>query len=480
MKKIFLYGAPGSGKSTIGKMLAQSLDVPFVDLDNEIEAATGKPILEIITQDGEDTFRGQESAVLLRICADTEYANAVVSLGGGALLIAGNRTLAESAGDVVFIETRPEFLASNIAASETSRPLLSGNLDTRLNDLLEKRKDHYLSFKIRVATSANENFPKIKKPEDVCWDIQTLIGRFHSSKMGGDYDIIVEPGGLDNLAAMLVDRKLHTSVLLVCDEIIDKYLGERVIEKLQTAGIAVKKLVIPTGEENKSIETIAKIWKGFLKAGLDRKSTVIAMGGGVVGDLVGFAAATYMRGCNWIAVPTTLLSMVDASMGGKTGFDLPEGKNLIGAFYPPKLVLSDPLLLNTLPKAEFLSGMAEVVKHGVISDPELFEQCSKGLDAIQLDLTNIIRRAVAVKIKIIEQDPYEKGLRATLNLGHTIGHAVEVVSRFQLKHGEAVAIGMVAEARLAEKLGLVRSGHKISDEIKSVFWTIGLPTEIPL
>jgi 3-dehydroquinate synthase len=248
---------------------------------------------------------------------------------------------------------------------------------------------------------------------------------------------------------------------------------------LKDADFTAHNLVIPAGEEYKTIETVSMLWSGFLAAGLDRKSTVIALGGGVIGDLTGFAAATFMRGCQWVVVPTTLLSMVDASMGGKTGFDLPEGKNLVGAFHPPQLVLADPNLLNSLPEAEFLSGMAEVIKHGIISDPALFDLCSNGIEAIKGDLTNIVRRAMAVKIQVIETDPFEKGIRAALNLGHTIGHAVEIASQYQLRHGEAVAIGLVAEARLAEKIGLTEKNSGLSEKIITTLSKIGLPTEIP-
>ncbi len=192
--------------------------------------------------------------------------------------------------------------------------------------------------------------------------------------------------------------------------------------------------------------------------------------------MAGFAAATYMRGIHWVGVPTTLLSMVDASLGGKTGFDLPQGKNLIGSFYPPKLVLADPQVLKTLPEAELISGLAEVVKHGIISDPELFDLCSRGLDWVKANLEEIVKRAMAVKIKIIEEDPYEKGFRAALNLGHTVGHAVELVSKFELRHGEAVSIGMVAEAKYAERKGLAKTGlaHVIADVLSD----LGLPTSI--
>jgi 3-dehydroquinate synthetase len=197
----------------------------------------------------------------------------------------------------------------------------------------------------------------------------------------------------------------------------------------------------------------------------------------VVGDLAGFAASTFMRGIGWVCAPTTLLSMVDASLGGKTGFDLPQGKNLIGSFYPPTLVLADPRALETLPDAEFISGLAEVVKHGVISDPELFQLCGRGLDFVKANLDQMVRQAMAVKIKVIEEDPYERGFRAALNLGHTVGHALELASRFRLRHGEAVSIGMVSEARLAERLSV--AGPGLSGAIAAVLSRIGLPVEIP-
>jgi 3-dehydroquinate synthetase len=193
--------------------------------------------------------------------------------------------------------------------------------------------------------------------------------------------------------------------------------------------------------------------------------------------MAGFAASSFMRGVSWVAVPTTLLSMVDASLGGKTGFDLPEGKNLVGSFYPPKLVLADPHLLRTLPDEELISGLAEVVKAGIISDLELFNLCARGLDWVKDHLEEMVKRAMAVKIQIIEEDPYERGIRAALNLGHTVGHAVELVSKFQIRHGEAVAIGMVVEARLAERLTVATKG--VSEVIAGSLSALSLPVHIP-
>ena len=198
--------------------------------------------------------------------------------------------------------------------------------------------------------------------------------------------------------------------------------------------------------------------------------------------MAGFAAATYLRGIRWVGLPTTVLSMADASLGGKTGADLPQGKNLIGAFHAPSLVLVDPDVLLTLPERELRGGFAEIVKHGVISDPVLFKACH-GLAGLTVDeirsrpLTAIIRRAMAVKIRVIEQDPFEKGIRATLNAGHTVGHALELVSNFTLTHGEAVSIGLVVETRMAEERGLARAG--LADEISRVLSGLGLPVNVP-
>jgi 3-dehydroquinate synthase len=261
--------------------------------------------------------------------------------------------------------------------------------------------------------------------------------------------------------------------------------ASRATASLESSGYSVEILTIPPGEQHKTLETVSCLWEGFLAAGVERGSTVVALGGGVVGDLTGFAAAMWLRGVPWVNVPTTLLAMCDSSLGGKTGADLPQGKNLIGAFHPPALVLADPEVLATLPEDEVRNGMAEVMKHGVIADPMLFELCqhpsllpfNRGGGGEAFD--EIVRRSMAVKIHIIQEDPYEGGRRSALNLGHTIGHAVELVSGFRLRHGEAVAIGMVAEARLAEQMGIASAQSDLAICIATALQAIGLPTEIP-
>jgi shikimate kinase / 3-dehydroquinate synthase len=466
MSHIFLYGPPGTGKSTIGRKLARSLKLPFVDLDRVIETNAGMSIPQIMEQREESAFRDLETAALTEIVGHaysvTDMRDKVIALGGGALLRPENRALVEANGSVILLIAELPTLLERMQNDSGKRPLLAGNLPAKLTSLLEKRKEHYNSFHLKIHVDN-------KSPEQNARQAQVTLGRHHLSAMG-EYDVVVGP--VENLTHFPMQ-----SPIVVTDNQVASLHGEDVLTILWDAGYAPKRITVPAGEAYKNLATIQKLWHEFLEHGLDRKSTVIALGGGVIGDMAGFAAATYMRGVNWICVPTTLLSMVDASLGGKTGFDLPEGKNLIGSFYPPKLVLADPQLLKTLPEAEFISGMAEVVKHGIIADPELFDLCAKGLDCIKGDLEQVVKRAMAVKIKVIEDDPYEKGFRAALNLGHTVGHAVELVSKFELRHGEAIAIGMVAEAIYAERIGIAKNG--LSDEITAVLTGLGLPVQIP-
>ena len=471
MSYIFLYGPPGTGKSTIGKVLARELDLPFVDLDCVIESNAGMSISELMAQHGEPAFRDLEAIALKEVVGHASreaspIRDKVIALGGGALLREQNRALAESHGTVITLTAELDTLLKHLKKDRDKRPLLAGNVREKLAALLAQRREHYASYALKIPVDG-------KSAAQNAWQIQSLLGRFHLRAMGA-YDVIVS--GADQLGRLLQERGLRNPII-VTDGNVAELHAAAVLMSLQDAGFSPKIIRIPAGESYKTLETVQILWQGFLEAGMDRGSTVVALGGGVIGDLAGFAASTYMRGINWICLPTTLLSMVDASLGGKTGFDLPQGKNLIGSFHPPRLVLSDPQTLQTLPDAEFLSGLAEVVKHGVIADPELFQLCEGGLNHVNENLEAIVKRAMAVKIKVIEEDPYEKGFRAALNLGHTVGHAVELVSRFQMRHGEAVAVGMVAEAKLAERLSVANPG--LSDRIASVLSALGLPVQIP-
>ncbi|MCA1900146.1 MAG: 3-dehydroquinate synthase [Chloroflexi bacterium] len=450
MTHIFLYGPPGAGKSTLGNLLARNLNLPFVDLDRVVEENAGVTIQNIMEQRGETAFRDLETAALKNVLHQSP---SVIALGGGALLRDENRALAESQGRVILLMAELDTLLQRLQNDSNERPLLAGGLRDKLKSLLEKRGAHYRSFPLIIYVDG-------KTPEQNAYRAQVALGRHRLSAMG-EYDVIVGPVA-----------SLPRANLIVTDENVAKFH----LEKIQSF-LNVQPVILPAGEEHKNLETISALWKAFLQNGLDRKSAVIALGGGVVTDMVGFAAATYMRGMDWIAMPTTLLGMADAALGGKTGFDLPEGKNLIGAFHPPKLVWADPQFLSTLPERELVSGMAEAVKHGIISDPELFDLCARGLDWTKENIETVVKRAMAVKIKIIEEDPYEKGFRAALNLGHTVGHAVELVSGFRLRHGEAVAIGMTVEAQYAERIGVAKPST--AERIRQTLEALDLPAQIP-
>jgi 3-dehydroquinate synthase len=468
MMNIYLYGPSGSGKSTIGPLLANALGLAWFDLDKEIEIRNGASIEALFETRGEAGFRELESEALRQIIA--QPCAAVVALGGGALLDSKNRQAAEKSGSVLFLSADTETLLDRLDAGPNHRPLLKENPRQQLGELLAHRKDHYASFGEALNTSKLSS-------ASVAWDAQVRLGAFSIAGMEQAYDVRIQPGNLDHLGHTLQERSLHGPVALVCDQNVASLYATRATNSLADAGYAVELITLPVGEQFKTIETVGELWGGFLRANIDRGSTVVALGGGVTGDLAGFAAATFLRGVPWVNVPTTLLAMVDSSLGGKTGADLPQGKNLIGAFYAPRLVLADPLVLQTLPSRELRNGLAEALKHGIVGDAHLYELISCGwpesLDAI----THLVSSAAAVKVKVIEEDPYEHGPRQALNLGHTVGHGVELASGFAVSHGEAVAIGTVIETRLAEQLGFAHVG--LAKEIAAVLTQLGLPTTPP-
>jgi 3-dehydroquinate synthase len=464
---IFLYGPPGSGKTTVGQRLAAHLNLSLWDLDDEIEGLDGRGIPQIFAADGEAGFRERERATLQKILARGE---GIIALGGGALLSSENRALVEKAGPVLCLTAPFEILLARLQTAETPRPLLAGNASVRLQELLEQRAAHYASFPLHFDSGS-------LAPEQIAWEMQLALGVFHVRGMGEGYDVRVTPAGLKTVGEALEVRGLLDSLALISDKNVGERYAPRVLESLEKVGYRPRSIFLPVGEAYKTIQTVQQVWEAFVNGEIERDSTVLALGGGVVGDLAGFAAATFGRGVRWVVLPTTLLAMVDASLGGKTGIDLPQGKNLVGAFHPPSLVLADSDCLATLPKAELLSGLAEVVKHGVIGDAALFGACAQGWAALQADWAAVVRRGMGVKVRIIQADPFEKGLRAVLNFGHTIGHAVERLSEYRLRHGEAVAIGMVAETRLAERLGLAEAG--LTERLAGVLRGLGLPTEIP-
>ena len=274
---IFLYGPSGTGKSTVGAQLADSLNLKFLDLDVEIERAAGQNILDIMTKQGEASFRNLETAALRSVLSDPEK---VVALGGGALLRDENRSLVEHAGQVILLEADLSTLVGRLSRDETQRPLLMGELETKLGALLERRGEHYASFPLGVDAT--------RPPEEVVWDIQRLLGRYHLRAMGTGYDVVVKEGGIDGLGKMMKSRKLGGPVLVVSDINVAQHYIERVLKSLRDADFAASELIIPAGEAYKNLRTVESLWRGCLEAGLDRKSTIVALGGGMVGDLAGF------------------------------------------------------------------------------------------------------------------------------------------------------------------------------------------------
>jgi 3-dehydroquinate synthase len=307
---------------------------------------------------------------------------------------------------------------------------------------------------------------------------------------GLGYSILVETDALARLATLVRAHAPAHRYAIVTDENVARHYLTRVEEALATAaanasGVAdrVHSVVIPAGEEHKTREQWARITDTLLAHGCARDTTIVALGGGVIGDLAGFVAATYMRGVPVVQIPTTLLAMVDASVGGKTAVDTPAGKNTVGAFHPPALVVIDPATLATLPARELRAGLAEIIKHGVIANAEELDRVSSlaplliARAAPYADLESLIERSVRIKAKVVATDEREHGLRKVLNFGHTIGHGVEAASDYTLLHGEAIAVGMIAEARLAEQMKIADAGTAAA--IERVVKAVGLPSRMP-
>lgn len=281
---------------------------------------------------------------------------------------------------------------------------------------------------------------------------------------GGAYDIVIAPGLLQD-RAQLTELLGPGRVAIVTNETIAPLHGEALQALLPDAVL----ITVPDGERYKTLETVADLYDQFISAGLDRKSTVLALGGGVVGDAAGFAAASYMRGVRLVQAPTSLLSMVDSSVGGKVGVDLPQGKNLVGAFKQPAVVLIDPSVLATLPAEEWRNGLGEVIKHGLLADASLLDTRQYQLD----HAADLVARAVRVKVDVVEQDPYEQGIRAHLNLGHTFAHAVEQVTAYAWPHGAAVGFGLLAATQLSHRLGLCDAA--LPERVEGILSEVGLP-----
>lgn len=295
------------------------------------------------------------------------------------------------------------------------------------------------------------------------------------------YDIVVEPGALTRLGELVAEAAPAHRYAILADANVARLHGEAARAALERTGRRVDFVEVPAGEAHKSRETWAALTDALLELGLGRDAAIVSLGGGVCGDLAGFVAATYMRGLPVVHIPTSLLAMVDASVGGKAGVDSPLGKNLVGAFHPPRRVVIDPAVLSTLPAIELRNGLAEAVKHGAIADADyvawIVERAAAWESREEEPLARLVRRSVEIKARFVSRDPFEKGARAALNFGHTVGHALERATGYTIPHGQAVAIGMCVEARAGELAGVTNAGA--ASALKTTLDALGLPTSVP-
>lgn len=478
----------GTGKSSVAFELARLTGMSPIEVDEEIERTSRLSIPDIFSTLGEPAFRGMETEEIRRIAKNSGQ---IISTGGGAVLREENMLiLKEGGGVVVCLWAEPDTILKRTHGS--ARPLLKVDDPLKkIKELLDFRRPYYERADVSIVTDD-------KTPSEIAGEAlhkliqmgyalggSSVSGNALSVELGArTYDIVIAAGGLDNIGASMkaVGFKSGQKIALVTNPTVYKLNGDGVENSLKAAGFKLTLITVPDGEEYKTLDTVNAMLGEMLKSGLDRRSGIVALGGGVIGDMAGFAASVYMRGIRYIQLPTTLLAQVDSSVGGKTGVNHPLGKNLIGSFYQPSLVVIDTDTLKTLPQRQFRAGMAEVIKYGVIWDAELFEYLVENSTRIaSLDaqaLKHIIRRSCAIKAEVVSRDEREGGLRAMLNYGHTIGHAVEAVTGYgTYLHGEAVAIGMVVEAVIAARMGMVKEADL--ENIKSIVRLYGLPDRLP-
>jgi shikimate kinase/3-dehydroquinate synthase len=494
MQNVFFIGLSGSGKSTVGRLLAERLGRPFVDTDLLVEEACGRHIAAIFAEEGEAYFRACERRALEQAAATA--GGAIIATGGGAVLVPENRRLMAERGRTVFLAVQPETALRRLqqqrqealAAGDSPevRPLLAGpDPLAALRGLLAARQALYEQADIICPTDG-------RSPEEVArLALAALIARgalggeevlIQHVRAGEGYDAVVDWGGLGRLPQYLARLALPQRVFVVSDHRVHALYGSALLRTLAEGGFEAADYVVPAGEASKSLEQLSALYDWLIEQRAERREALIALGGGMVGDLVGFAAATYLRGVPLVQVPTSLLAQVDAAIGGKTGINHARGKNLIGAFYQPRLVLADPATLLTMPERERIEGWAEVVKYGMILDAELFALLEANAATLRdfarppaSLLTQIIARCIALKAAVIEEDEREQGQRAILNYGHTLGHALENVAGYgEWLHGEAVALGMVAAAELACQAGLFSRAE--AERQRRLLAALGLPT----
>jgi shikimate kinase/3-dehydroquinate synthase len=461
-RHIYLSGPMGAGKSTIARRLAASLGRPAVDLDAAIEARAGRSVADLFRERGEAAFRDLEAELALEHAEHREPL--VVALGGGTVVRDAVRRALVTTGHVLTLDARPEVLAARTAGS--ARPLLAGtDAASRLAALRAERAAAYAEAHAVIDAEG--------EPDAVLCRVREALAARPVLVALGARSYRVTCGALEGVAAELSGEP----VLLVADPH-TRVHAERLLRTLEGRGDRVTMCLLPSGEEHKHAGSLGAVWDACAEAGLDRRSWIVAVGGGVVGDVAGLAAATWMRGIRWGTVPTTLLAMADSAIGGKTAIDHPRGKNLVGAFHQPSFVRVDASTLATLPERERLAGLAEVVKCAWLAGEEAvadLERRAGALRAGEPDATaDAVLLAARVKARIVADDEAERGPRMALNLGHTLGHAIESASGFALRHGEAVSLGLVAACQLARHHGVDAEPARMA----ALLSALGLPTDL--
>ena len=467
---LVLTGFMGTGKTTVGNQLAQKLGMEFVDTDELIEARHG-PISKIVAERGEGEFRAMEQEVAREL---GEKSGLVIATGGRMILDPENFKALSKNGRIFCLVATPEEIHNRVINDETrkDRPLLQvENPRERIIELLSERQDGYGRFPQLVTDHAGPNV--IADEVAQLWSSHST---YDISSPAGGYPYTVGAGILPFIRQL---ASIQGPIVVITDEVLrDLYLP--------SLGDVDLTITLPAGRSQKTLDAVAIVYQHLFEAGIDKSATAVSLGTSIIGDIAGFAAATYLRGLDLVHCPTNLIAMVDTSVGGKVGLDVPQGRNLIGLYKQPKAVLADIGTLQTLPTRDFKAGLAEVVKHGLIASSSLLGRIESTswattgtlLPGMLADLQSLVAQAIQVKISIVQADPYEeKGQRTYLNLGHTFGYGIEYASGGAINHGEAVAIGLIAAARLSHSKGLAGAG--LVDRVEAVIRHIGLDGSIP-
>jgi shikimate kinase/3-dehydroquinate synthase len=464
MQRIFLTGLSGSGKTTIGHRTADLLGWSFVDTDDVLAERMGMPVGQVLVEYGEERFRQLESEVLHDLAGGERV---VISTGGGMVISEANRKFMREHGLMVYLKVSVE--GSWKRMQETSvhipRPLIAGNNGLqRLQDLYTRRRAWYEEAPIHINTEEGTQNELARRLISLALARGYLflpfltrdVSKFHLGN--ATTQVIVEWGGLPHIADALHALEFPERLFVITDSKVGDLYTESMQTLLREGGFQPHTFTIPAGEASKSFQYFQQIVDWLVEHRAERREAIIALGGGVVGDLAGFIASCYLRGVPFVQVPTTLLGQVDSALGGKTGFNHTLGKNLIGSYYHPKLIYVDPAFILTLPERIYDEGWVEIAKYAMILDGGLFTLLEENFDALRVRdpalLTSVVARSIRMKMDIVQRDELDFGLRNILNYGHTFGHALEATTDYSTwLHGEAVAIGMEVAAHVAVACG---------------------------